>query len=432
MTNPIHRHPIRYDDADYLNEESLYAELERVFELCHGCRRCFNLCDSFPTLFDLIDEMPNGTLEEVDKTEYRKVADSCTLCDLCYNIKCPYVPPHEWDIDFPKLMLRHKAFLRKNHSTLNAENLLAQTDIAFSVAQSFSKITNKVLDKKNTNIRSFLSKTMNIHRQAHLPTFHSETLLSYAKKNGFQQKSTHKVVVFATCLANYSEVEIGKSALNVLKKLGVQAEIVYPECCGMPLFESGNVQKVAEKALKIAKFFEPYLQNGYQIISLIPSCSLMLKKEWPLLHPEDENIFQLADATLDLSEAVVYFAQNKKELFESVEDQKITVHLACHARAQNNGPKAVQMLRLVKGLKVKVIDRCSGHGGSFGMKNDTYEIAKKVGKPVVQEYTKAVQENGECFVISECPLAGRHIQNHTQVEKISYQHPIQILEKFLK
>lgn len=430
MKPTVYRHPINYDDENYLNEDAINNELERVFDICHGCRRCFNLCDSFPTLFDLIDETPGGEVVDIAKKDYQKVADSCTLCDICYSIKCPYVPPHDFDVDFPKLMLRHKALLNKKNGQNLSQKVLSQPDYVFPIASKFSTITNKINAADNKIGRKILSAVADIHPKAYLPKFQSETLVTYGKKNGFDKKSLQKVVLFATCLGNYSEIDIGKSALNIFKKIGIHPEIVYPGCCGMPLFEQGKVEDVAGKALKISAFFKPYLEDGYTIISLVPSCSFMIKKEWPLLHPNNEDIQKLSRHTMDLCEAFVFYGK-EKDIFKSVENESVLLHLACHARAQNQGPKAAEMLRLVKGLNVKIIERCSGHGGNFGVKNDTFDIAVKVGRPVVRQYEKE-GENIHSLVISECPLAGHHIHQGLDNPDFIYKHPVQILENFLK
>ncbi len=103
------RHPIDWQDPDFTDAGQIDAELRRVFDICHGCRRCFNLCDAFPTLFDLIDESVTGELDSVDSAGFKKVVDACTLCDMCFMVSCPDVPPHEFDLDFPHLMLRARA-----------------------------------------------------------------------------------------------------------------------------------------------------------------------------------------------------------------------------------------------------------------------------------------------------------------------------------
>src|SRR6478672_12458077 len=122
------RHPIDWKNPEYYDEASAEKELERIFNICHGCRRCVSLCNAFPTLFDLIDESKTGEIDGVDKADFGKVVDQCYLCDLCYMTKCPYVPPHPWNVDFPHLMLRAKAQKFKRGETSFRDRLLTGTD----------------------------------------------------------------------------------------------------------------------------------------------------------------------------------------------------------------------------------------------------------------------------------------------------------------
>ena len=88
------RHPVQWKGPDFYDESSLFKELERVFDICHGCRRCFNLCNSFPTLFAAVDASSTGEVDAVAKPVYLEVVDNSYLCDMCFMTKCPYVPPH--------------------------------------------------------------------------------------------------------------------------------------------------------------------------------------------------------------------------------------------------------------------------------------------------------------------------------------------------
>jgi glycerol-3-phosphate dehydrogenase subunit C len=123
------RHPIDWKGADYYDEASALKEMERVFDICHGCRRCVSLCQSFPNLFDLVDATDDGEVHGVKKADYWKVVDQCYLCDLCYMTKCPYTPPHAWNLDFPHLMLRAKAIRFRKGEVKGAEKFLASTDL---------------------------------------------------------------------------------------------------------------------------------------------------------------------------------------------------------------------------------------------------------------------------------------------------------------
>jgi glycerol-3-phosphate dehydrogenase subunit C len=256
-----------------------------------------------------------------------------------------------------------------------------------------------------------MEKIAGIDRAAALPKFHGRTFAMRAKSEVPQVDRSapafgRKAVLYATCFVNYHNPEIGTAARAVLAKNGVETEVVYPACCGMPQLEHGNLAKVAESARKVAGELLPWIERGYDVIALVPSCALMLKFEWPLILPGDDNVKRLSQATFDVSEYVVDIA--KKEGLApglSALPGGVTVHLACHARAQNMGQKAAEMLRLVPETRVAVIERCSGHGGSWGVGKGNFDVALKVGKPVAKQAAK----NATAFLASECPLAGAHI-----------------------
>ena len=103
------RHPLAWNDPDFDDPAKLDAEMRRVFDICHGCRRCFNLCDSFPAPVRSGRRSRRASeLEGVKSEDFAEVVEACTLCDICFMTKCPYVPPHEFNLDFPHLMLRYR------------------------------------------------------------------------------------------------------------------------------------------------------------------------------------------------------------------------------------------------------------------------------------------------------------------------------------
>lgn len=406
------RHPIDWTNPDFFDEDKLDKDLRHAFDICHGCRRCFNLCDSFPRLFDLIDESDSGELDTVDSKGFKPVVDACTLCDMCFMTKCPYVPPHEFDLDFPHLMLRYRAIEHSKGARTFAETQLVKTDRNGKMAGLVAPVANWATARKNNVTRPVMEKVAGIHKQAALPKFHSKTFVKQAisqppavneKAPGFGRKA----VIYATCSANYNNPEIGMAALEVLAKNGVLSEVVYPECCGMPQFEQGDLSTVATKAANIAAALKPYIDDGYDIISLVPSCTLMLKFEWPLLLPDNGEVKALSNASFDISEYIVDIAK-KQGMADGMAplDGPVSVHIACHARAQNMGQKAPEMMKLVPEIDLKVVERCSGHGGSWGIQKDNFEVGMKVGRPVFRQ----MKNNGDAkYIASECPLASLHI-----------------------
>lgn len=429
------RHPLDWQDPSFVDPVRLDEELRRVFDICHGCRRCFNLCDSFPRLFDLVDQSTAGEVEGVASSDFKQVVDACTLCDMCYMVKCPYVPPHPFNIDFPHLMLRYRytAFRESKYSQTQME--LAKTDRNGVVGTMFSSAVNYVSQSKP--LRQITEKVTGIDQHVTLPTFTKKTLVNEAKAQmiDVNQKAPafgqEKVVIYATCFHNYNDTQLGLVTRNLLAKAGIMSDIVYPQCCGMPMLEQGNLEKVSNAAVHISKQMRSWVEKGYKILSLVPSCSLMLKQEWPLLLPSNEDIKLLADHTYDVTEYIVWLC--KEGLFDlsliKPLKKKISVHIACHSRAQNMGQKAAELLRYIPSLETDVIERCSGHGGTWGIMKNHFETALKVGKPVA----KKVMDSESPIFVSECPLAAKHIQQNLQItypdqaENIpEKKHPLQI------
>lgn len=430
------RHPLAWTEASFYDDAEIDSELRRQFDVCHGCRRCFNLCDSFPKLFDLIDESDSGELDTVSSTDFKPVIDACTLCDMCFMTKCPYVPPHEFAIDFPHLMLRARAAEMKKTGVPFGEKQLTKTDRNGRLAAMTPGLANWASKCGNHLTRPVMESALGVHRDAALPKFHSDTFEKRAKKapEVATDAPAHgrKAVLYATCFANFNNPDIGSAARHILALNGVETEVVYPRCCGMPQLEQGDIAAVADAAKETAAALLPWVEKGYDIIALVPSCALMLKFEWPLILPDDENIKRLSTATSDITEYVVGIAKNEgmagglKPL-----DGGVTVHIACHARAQNMGQKGAEILRLIPETEIKVIERCSGHGGSWGIMKDNFETGLKVGKPVARQAAKAASGH----VVSECPLARDHILQGIEklgekTDQISTaQHPIELLAK---
>ncbi|WP_149539415.1 heterodisulfide reductase-related iron-sulfur binding cluster [Siccirubricoccus phaeus] len=431
------RHPLAWQDPDFYDEAKLDAEMRRVFDICHGCRRCFNLCDSFPRLFDLVDAAPSEELDTVRSEDFKQVVDACTLCDMCFMTKCPYVPPHNFNLDFPHLMLRYRAVEAKKRGIPLVDRELAKTDRNGKLASLAPAVANWVSDTGNNLIRPLLEKHADLHRDAALPKYAgtSFALHAHANRPAVNERAPafgRRAVLYATCFANYNDPEIGKAARAVLAQNGVATEVVHPRCCGMPLLEQGDLAGVARAAAEVAAALDAWIAQGYDIIALVPSCALMLKFEWPLILPKDPAVERLAKSTFDLSEYLVDIAR-KEGLAPGLApmEQPVTIHIACHSRAQNMGQKGAELLRLIPRAQVTVVERCSGHGGAWGFKKEHFEVALKVGRPVARQAAK--QAGG--YVTSECPLAGVHIGQG--MEKLGGEapkpalvaHPVQLLAR---
>lgn len=429
------RHPLDWKSEAFYDKGAIDQELERVFDICHGCRRCFNLCESFPILFDMIDESETGELDSVDKGDYKKVVDACTLCDMCFMTKCPYVPPHEFNLDFPHLMLRHRAAEFKQQGVGFSLSQLAQTDRNGKIAKPLAGLANWGSSENNQLTRPVLEKLTGIDRAAPLPKYHHDTFTDESKKacskvNKQAPAFGRKAVLYATCFVDYNKPETGLAAQEVLAHNGVETQVVYPACCGMPHLEHGNLAQVAAQCETVTAELLPWVEKGYDIIALTASCGLMLKFEWPLLLPDDAQVKKLAAATHDISEYIVGIAKNEGIAPGLAPlEGGVSVHLACHARAQNMGAKSAEMLRLIPETKVDIVERCSGHGGTFGIMKQTRGFALKVAKPAARQ----LQKKGNKHLCSDCPLACKHLAEAMVAagaeETPADHHPIEILAK---
>ncbi len=408
--DPPARRPLAWDAPGFDDPEAIDAELRRVFGICHGCRRCSGLCDAFPRLFALIDKAPSSGLDTVDPADFKAVADACTLCDMCFRTECPYVPPHPLEVDFPHLMLRHRAAEFRRGARRFEDREIAATDRNGRAGGMAAPLANWALDTANEPLRTLIEGLTGVHREAALPRFHHESLEHRAMAgspalNEAAPAFGRRAALYATCLGNYNEPETGLAARAVLARNGVETHVVHPGCCGMPQLELGDIETAARRAGRIAPELLALADAGYDIVALMPSCALMLKSEWPLLLPGNEDAARLARTVFDLSEYVVDIAR-REGLAAGLKplDGPVAVHIACHARAQNIGRKAAELLALIPGAEVEAIESCSGHGGFRGCLKDNFETALRLGRPVARQ---ALEAGGP--VVSECPLAALHI-----------------------
>ena len=431
--NAPFRHPIEWRDDAFYDLALVETEMERVFDICHGCRRCFNLCDSFPILFDLVDEGPTGEMDGVAKADYAKVADACTLCDMCFMSKCPYVPPHPFDVDFPHLILRYRAAKRRKDGGDFMRDQLAETDRNGKLVAPVAGIANWATAKRNKPVRQIMEQVAGIAAEADLPQYHSKTAERLFRTDPTPNPDgvafgKRKAAVYATCFVDYNTPSTATAAMAVLAHLGVDAKLDYPGCCGMPKFEAGDLAAVARQAETVAAHFAAVIAEGREVVALTASCALMMKFEWPLLLPENEAVKALALATRDIGEYVVELtkAHGAPAGLKPIAGG-VTLHHACHARAQAMGVKSAEMLKLIPETKVDVIERCSGHGGAFGVMKATRPHAMKVGRPTARQ----IREKGNETLCSDCPLACEHLGQLVSAElaegaSIRQAHPIEV------
>ncbi|MBU1263506.1 MAG: heterodisulfide reductase-related iron-sulfur binding cluster [Thiobacillus sp.] len=424
------RHPLDWKNPDFYNEEKLNHELERVFDACHGCRRCVSLCTAFPTLFDLVDESSTMEVDGVAKADYMKVVDECYLCDLCYMTKCPYVPPHPWNIDFPHVMLRAKAIKFKKGGTSFRDKLLSSTDAMGKLASIPVVVQAVNASLKNKPIRKLVDSVLGIHPDRKLPEYDSAKFRSTAKPRGdfpvkAGGKTPGKVAIYATCYVNYNEPGIGHDLLKLLAHNEIPAVLVEKEaCCGMPKLELGDLDAV-EKLMEInIPHLAKLAREGYAILTAVPSCTLMYKQELPLMFPHDSDVQAVKEAMWDPFEYLM--ARNVDGLLKTDFNSplgKVAYHVPCHQRVQNIGNKTRDALQLA-GATVTMVERCSGHDGTWGVKREYFDKSMKIGKPVFRQMAEPQPD----YVSSDCAIAARHIlQGMGEAATAQKQHPITLL-----
>ena len=427
------RHPLGQNHPDFYNEEKVFDELERVFDICHGCRRCVSLCNAFPTLFDLVDESSTMEVDGVNRVDYWAVVDHCYLCDLCYLTKCPYVPPHEWNVDFPHLMLRAKALGFKQGRNKLRDKLISSTDRlgSFASIPIVANVVNAV--NKNEHTRALLETAIGIHAEARLPEYHSRTLSKRLRQHKtdpakavVSNKTQGKIAIFGTCYGEYNEPHLGEDLLAVFEHNDIPTMVI-PDtaCCGMPKLELGDLDSVKYLKDQNMPVLSKLVDEGWDIISPVPSCTLQFKQELPLIFPEDERVIKVQQAFYDPFEYLML--RHKADLLKTEFAQsigKISYHVACHQRVQRIGMKTRDILSLIPGTEIDTIERCSGHDGTYAIKQEFHRVAMKIAKPVVNRIKKFEPD----AYTSDCPMAGHHLSEGL-ADGSETRHPISLLRQ---
>ena len=427
------RHPLGQNEPGFYDESAVFEELERVFDICHGCRRCVSLCNAFPSLFDLVDESSTMEVDGVDKKDYWQVIDNCYLCDLCYLTKCPYVPPHEWNVDFPHLMLRAKALGYRQGRTKLRDKIITSTDRVGSLA-SIPVVVNLVnAVNGNEHTRALLESALDIDADARLPKYHSNTLSKRSRDRqpgDFEvrasDKTRGKVAIFATCYGEYNEPLLGEDLLTVFEHNDIPTMVVKnTRCCGMPKLELGDLDSVEKLKQHNIPLLAKLVDEGWDIISPVPSCTLQFKQELPLMFSDDEEVTKVQQAFFDPFEYLAL--RNKAGLLKTEFANrigKIAYHVACHQRVQRIGAKTRDILELIPETEIDMIERCSGHDGTYAIKKEFHQTSMKIVKPVVTRVRKAEAD----AYASDCPMAGHHI-SAALADGSSTEHPISLLRR---
>jgi len=428
------RHALDWKNADFWSEESLFKELERAFDICHGCRRCVSLCNSFPVLFDHVDESATGELDGVPKAAYWEVVDHCYLCDMCYLSKCPYVPPHPWNLDFPHLMLRAKAVQFRKGKTKFRDKLLTSTDLVGSLAgiPVVAEVVNAT--NRSTLGRKLLDKTLGVHAKAPLPAYYSK---SFHKREARRDKKVleavptdetrGKVVVFATCYGNRNLPQMNEDLVAVFNHNGIPVTTLAQEkCCGMPKLELGDLESVEKLKNQNIPQLAKLVDEGWDIVAPVPSCALMFKQELPLMFPEDEQVLRVQARMFDPFEYLMLRHKAGKLRVDFKNSLgKVAYHVPCHLRVQRIGLKTRDALKLVPDTTVETIERCSGHNGTYAVKREYHDVSVKIGRPVVQRVASAKPDHYS----SDCPMAGDQIEHGLSEKGKGPEHPLSLIRQ---
>jgi len=422
---------LSYDPSEekYWDASGLEQEIRRAFEICHGCRMCFKYCDSFPTLFSLLDEKYDGDVRRLSEGDVETVMDACFQCKLC-EVQCPYTPRegHEFQLDFPKLVHRHDALrLRRRGKTLR-ERLLGDPDGAARAARASLGLANAA--NRARPLRVIMEKTIGIHRDKLLPDFARQPFDAWAEENGHvKAEPGGEAVLFQTCFVQHNDPQLGQDVLEVLRACQVDVRVVKGlACCGMPAWEHGDLAALRKQAHQDLDLLLPYVDAGAKVLVINPTCSMMMRREWPhLLEGEDRARAQrLAPAVRDPSEFLWAMRDEPRfvKAFQSTPPGgKVAYHAPCHLRAQGIGFKGRDLLRRIPGVTVAAtVLECCGHDGTYALTVEGFGPSQRVGKKAFDGMKAAAAD----VWATDCPLAALQFQQHAGRKPL---HPLAILAR---
>jgi glycerol-3-phosphate dehydrogenase subunit C len=414
------------DSPQFLDQSEVDAELRRVFDVCHDCRRCCNLCPSFKTLLDGIDAAMEGkdaageVSSLLDKRTVDTVVDQCFQCKLCVP-HCPYTPPHRWQIDFPRLMLRSRAARAKRDGMPVVDRVLANPERMGRLGSRSSALANWA--NRNRWFRAAMERVLGIHRGRNLPTYAAQTFESWFNKRGTRSAGENgKAALFFTCTVNYNEPETGKAAVQVLERNGIAVSCPRQQCCGMPALDGGDLAGARARARQNVASLVEAVRAGADVVVPGPTCSFMLKKEYPLL-VKGPDADEVAARTFDLCEYLMKLAKagTLDRRFVSGAG-KVAYHVPCHLRVQNIGFKSRDLMKLLPDTEVELIESCSGVDGTWGFKRDYFDLSRKVARRLF----RGIADAEASVVATDCPLAGLQIELETGVKPT---HPVEIVRR---
>lgn len=406
----------------YWDESVLAEDMKQAFDICNGCRLCYNLCPSFPALFQIVESYDDDA-SQTKPGDMDHVADLCFQCKLCY-MKCPYIPPHRFDLDFPRLMLRSKAIRAKKHGISRTDRFLGNPERVGRMGQLASGLANWSV--KNVGLRRMMERIYGIDHRRRLPKFAPVRFSDWVKRHQrapLPPLAEVDVVVFSTCTVEYHEPGIGQAALEVLRHNGIRAVVPPGQvCCGMPALDGGDMRGALQRAEANVQMLAPYARAGKPILALQPTCSLLLKQDYPTL-VESEDAKLIAQQTRDVTEYLADAMRRgklKKEF--SWSPGTVAYHLSCHTKAQGLKRAAKDLLEAIDGCEVEMVERCAGIDGTWGLKAEYYDESIKVSAKLTERF----QQHHDAHACSDCALAGLQIETVTDQEPV---HPVEILAR---
>ncbi|MEE8176939.1 MAG: heterodisulfide reductase-related iron-sulfur binding cluster [Acidobacteriota bacterium] len=408
------------NDLVYWDQAALHQELERGFEICHGCRLCWNLCPSFPELFQAVDGH-GGDVRQVTPAQTDRVIDTCYQCKLCY-VKCPYTPDdgHEFQLDFPRLLMRANFVRKKQQGVGLRASLLARPELVGRLGGLTAPLTN--IANRTPALRLGLEMTLGIHRDKLLPDFHWESFQDWFRKQPAPAGDPSQAVLFVTCFVNYNNPQVGKDAVEAFSKNGVCLDCPQQNCCGMPALEAGDFTLAKKLAEANVESLSPHIEAGKKVLAVNPTCSYMLRKEYPEI-VGTEAAQKLSAATMDLCE---YLFQRKQQGLFNREflssPGSVAYHLPCHLKAQNIGFRSRDLMRLIPETTVRLVEQCSAHDGTWAMKKEFFPLSMLTGKKAFDQMAESQPDT----MATDCPLAAIHFDQALGVRPI---HPIQVLAR---
>jgi glycerol-3-phosphate dehydrogenase subunit C len=411
------------NEPKYWEREKLDQEIERVFDICAGCRLCFNLCPSFPELFGALDQT-DGDVRSLSATQNQRVIDLCYGCKLC-EVRCPYTPHdgHEFQLDFPRLMLRARAVEVREHGLGMREKMLGNPDRLGKLGSIVPKLANWTC--RSPFQRVMMEKLLGISRAKQLPEFAGQTFEAWLERTGIPAAPAEpaaKVAIFHTCFVNYYNPAPGHALVAVLARN--RCAIASPEqnCCGMPALDGGDVAFAQKLAQANVASLLPLVRQGYRVAAINPTCSLMMRKEYPELLDTAEGR-EVAAAVADPHELLYALRREGKfdREFRSTPG-KVAYHVPCHLKAQNVGLRSRDLIRSIPGAEVVTVDACTAHDGTWAMKKEFFELSMKWGAKAFVGMKDAEAQ----VLATDCPLAAIQIEQAIGVRPLN---PVEILAR---